>query len=528
MRKFDLPGRSVSLASRGMVATSNPHAAQAGLDVLRAGGNAVDAAVAVAALLAVVEPTQTGIGGDCFALVKRRGQPPIAINGSGWAGSRADAQGLRQRGQLEIRPDSVDAVTVPGAVRAWETLLQDHGTMSLREVLEPAITAAELGYLVAERLARDWALQAAKIGRTSIGAELFLARGRAPSVGERHHNHRLAKALRSIAKGGADAFYEGWIAEEIVAFVGEQGGHLTLEDFAQFRAEYVQPVSTGYRGYRLWECPPNGQGVVALQIAAMLEKLELATLDPLGAARFHLQAEVSRLAYAQRDAQLCDPRFHACAIDDWLSTERLESLLGRVDPHRRIEDLSPAALPEHRDTVFIAVADASGTLVSFINSIFDDFGSGLVVPGCGVVLHNRGSGFSLERGHPNELQPRKRPMHTIIPALLTKADEGVMTFGMTGGHFQAAGQLQVLVNILDYGMSVQEAIEHPRMFARGDLFHVERPVPESVRRGLRQLGHAPSLAPHPLGTCHAIWVDHERGIFIGGSDGRRDGMAIGY
>lgn len=528
MRKFDMPGRSLSLGSRGMVATSNPQAALVGLDVLRAGGNAVDAAVAVAAMLAVVEPTQTGIGGDCFALLKRRGLPPVALNGSGWSPAQADAERLRASGLNEVPAASADAVTVPGSMRAWERLLQDHGTWSLQAVLDPAIGAAELGYLVTERLARDWHLQASKIGRTATGAELFLTGGRAPRVGDRHQNHRLAKTLRSIAKGGADAFYQGWIAEDMVEFLNGVGGRFTPEDFAEWRPEYVEPISTAYRDYRLWECPPNGQGVTALQIAAMLNKVDVAALAPVSVARFHLQAEIARLAYAQRDALLCDSSCQPFAAAHWLSDEKITTLLGRAHASQRIADLTPPDVPDHRDTAFVAVADASGTLVSLINSIYDDFGSGLVVPRSGVLLHNRGCGFSLQRGHPNELAGRKRPIHTIIPALLTQHDEAVMAFGVTGGHFQAAGQLQVLMNIVDYGMSLQEAIDQPRMFARGDLFHVERPVPDSIRKGLRQLGHAPDLSPDPLGTCHAIWADHGRGLFLGGSDGRRDGLAIGY
>lgn len=302
---------------------------------------------------------------------------------------------------------------------------------------------------------------------------------------------------------------------------------MTLDDMAEYAPEYVQPISTEYRGYRLWECPPNGQGIVALQIASMLNAFDLSAYRALSAERFHLQAEASRIAYAQRDAFLCDPKFHPVDVKQWLSAERVRQWVAQIDPDQRNAHLPLVPMPEHKDTVFIAVADADGTVVAFINSLFDDFGSGLVASASGVLLHNRGCGFSLEAEHPNEIAGRKRPMHTIIPALLTKDGEAVMSFGVTGGHFQPAGQLQVLSNIVDYGMSVQQAIDHPRMLARGDLLELERTVPESIWDDLRAKGHSPVVATNPLGTCHAIWVDQSRGVFLGGADGRRDGMALG-
>ncbi|MDM0054596.1 gamma-glutamyltransferase [Variovorax fucosicus] len=528
MRDFEAPGRSVAVGSRGMVATSNPQAALAGLDVLRSGGNAIDAAVAAAAMLAVVEPTQTGIGGDCFVMLRKRGQAPVALNGSGWAAKAASAEELRGRGMASIPVDSVHALTVPGAVRAWNRLVEDYGTRSLQELLEPAIGAAELGYLVTERLAHDWARQAAKMMATAEAKALFFPAGRAPALGERRSNPQLGKTLRAIAKSGADSFYEGWVAENIVTSLRKKGSLLSLDDFAEFKPEYVTPISASYRGYRLWECPPNGQGVVALQIAAMLEAFDLSAMGPLSAERFHLQAELSRIAYAQRNAFLCDPRFNAVDVNELLSDDTIERLTRGIDLDAKSDGWTPVALPEHKDTVYVSVADSDGTLVSFINSIYDDFGSGIVAPGTGVLMHNRGSGFVLEEGHPNELQGRKRPMHTIIPALVTKDADTVMSFGVTGGHFQPAGQLQVLSNIVDYGMSVQQAIDHARMFARGDVLELERTVPDAVWSGLRKRGHEPVAAPSPLGTCHAIWVDQGSGVYMGGSDGRRDGLAIGF
>lgn len=527
MRQFELPSRAVSVGSKGMIATSNPAAALAGLEVLRSGGNAVDAAVSIAAMLAVVEPTQTGIGGDCFVLVQKRGQPPIALNGAGWAPQRVNAEQLRASGLTDILANNVHAITVPGAVRAWERLLNDHGTRSFEALLDPAILAAEQGYLVTERLARDWALSSDKVSATPEAKAVFMADGRAPKLGDRRANPKLGKALRAIAQDGADVFYQGWIAEDIVSSLKHIGGCMELDDLAEYAPEYVHPISAEYRGYQLWECPPSGQGIIALQIASMLNAFDLSEYGALSTERFHLQAEVSRIAYAERDAFLCDPAFHPIDIAQWLSPRRIDRWLGQISLDRRNDNLAPLPLPEHKDTVFISVADADGTVVSFINSLFDDFGSGFMTSHSGILLHNRGCGFSLEADHPNEIASRKRPMHTIIPALLTKNGEAVMSFGVTGGHFQPAGQLQILSNIVDYGMSIQQAIEHPRMLARGDLFELECTVPETIRAGLRAKGHSPTIATNPLGTCHAIWVDHNRGVFLGGSDGRRDGLAIG-
>ena len=528
MRAFETPDRPVSVASQGMVATSNPQAALAGLDVLRAGGNAVDAAVAAAAMLAVVEPTQTGIGGDCFVLLKQRGSLPVALNGAGWAPRALTAERLRAEGLQQIAADNVHAVTVPGALRAWERLVADHGRLAFGDLLRPAIAAAEQGYRVTERLARDWALSAAKVSASAQARAIFMPGGQPPQLGDLRSNLPLATALRAIANDGADVFYQGWIAEDIVASLQRAGSAMVLDDLADYQPEYVEPLSTAYRGYRLWECPPSGQGIVALQMAAMLDQLDLAAWDPLSAERFHLQAEVARIAYAQRDAQLCDPRFHRCDAEDWLSPQRVAQWLAQIDLDRRQDGLQPTPSTEHRDTVYISVVDADGMAVSLINSLFDDFGSGRVSDQSGVLLHNRGCGFSLEAGHPNALAGRKRPMHTIIPALLTEGGEAVMAFGVTGGHFQPAGQLQVLSNIVDYGMSIQQAIDHPRMLARGDQFEMERTVPEALWSGLRAKGHLPVAAAHPLGTCHAIWIDQARGVLLGGSDGRRDGLALGY
>lgn len=511
-----------------MVATSNPQAALAGLDVLKAGGNAVDAAIAAAAMLAVIEPTQTGIGGDCFAILKKPGAEPVALNGSGWAAAAAHVEYFVERGIQTLDPRSAHAVTVPGAVRAWERLLQDHGTFEFARLLQPAIDAAEHGYAVTERLAYDWARQIAKLQSTPAAAQTFLVDGAAPAAGDIRSNPALAKALKSIALEGSDIFYRGWIADDIVSTLNRLGGVHVPADFAEYQPQYATPISTRYRDYDLWECPPNGQGITALIIASILDRFDLGRYDPLSFERFHLQAEIARLAYAQRDLFVCDPAFQPVPTADLLRVDRISDLARKVTLEGRISDVSPTPLPNQRDTVYITAVDQDGTAVSFINSLFDNFGSGLVAPRCGVLLHNRGTGFVLIPGHANVLAGRKRPMHTIIPALLTKNGHTVLSFGVTGGHFQPAGQVQVLSNIIDYGMSVQQAIDFPRMFARGDSLALESTVPIRIENALRDAGHRPNRTADPLGTAHAIWIDQKNGVLRGGSDPRRDGIAVGY
>ncbi|MVT64553.1 gamma-glutamyltransferase [Bradyrhizobium pachyrhizi] len=528
MRNFESPGRSEAFGGNGMAATTHPLATLAAIDVLRDGGNAVDAAVAAGAMLAVVEPTQTGVGGDCFVLLKREGQPVIALNGSGAAPAAVSLGSLAKAGIRTLDPESVHTVTVPGAVRSWARLTENHGTFDLARLLAPAIAAAENGYPVTERLSRDWSRQVPKLSRLAATTSVFLPAGEAPKPGQLHMQPALACALKEVAAKGADVFYEGWIAESIVKTLRSLGGFHTLEDFTAFRPRYETPISTSYRGYELWECPPNGSGVAVLAMANLLDRYNIADFAPVSVERYHLLSEIARIGYAERDAFVGDPDAAPVPVERMKSSARADILTGRISQNSRLVDVVPVAMPEHKDTVFLSVVDKDRTAVSFINSIFDDFGSGIVAPECGVLLHNRGFGFVLEPDHPNTLAGGRRPMHTILPAMLTRDGECVLSFGVTGGHFQPIGQIQILSNLLDYKMSVQEAIDQPRIFARGDVLDVEGTVPAHVVEGLRALGHRPTPAPNPLGTAQAIWIDRKRGVLRGGADSRRDGVALGY
>lgn len=529
MRDFERGGRSEALGTRGMATTSHPLATLTAVEVLRAGGNAVDAAVAAAALLGVVEPTQSGLGGDCFALLMRGDEGKvIALNGSGWAPAAASLETCEKLGISSIASESAHAVTVPGAVAAWARLLADYGSRELGSLLQPAITAAEGGYPVTERVARDWAKQVRKLRANPAAAKTFLIDGAAPAVGAIHWQPALAAALRSIAQDGPSVFYEGWIARDMVATLRALGGLHTLDDFSAFKPEYVEPICTSYRGFTLWQCPPNSQGIAPLIMARTLDGIDIGHWGPQSAERYHCIAEVARLAYAERDAYVGDPRSGRISVDELLSAESAAKRRAQIDVAYRIINLTPIDVPEHRDTTFVAVIDRDRNVVAFINSIFDDFGSGITATESGIIFHNRAAGFVLQRGHPNAIAGRKRPLQTIIPAILTKDGKAVMPFGVTGGHFQPIGQMQILSNVVDHGMSIQAAIDAPRIFARGDTFEVEGTVDEHAIAGLRARGHAIRQAVNPLGTAQAIWLDWDSSLLRGGADGRRDGLALGW
>lgn len=529
-RDFHAPGRSPVLATGAMAATSMPIATLAALDVMREGGNALDAAAAAAAVLAVVEPQSTGIGGDCFCLWAPAGGGVIALNGSGRAPAAATMDALEARGVTALEPTSPHAVTVPGAIAAWETLLAAHGTRGLDTLLQPAIRLAEEGWPVHARVASDWAGLADKL--RSTGADAFLPGGTAPAMGDRFVQRALAGTLRRVAREGAAAFYEGEVAASLVATLRARGGLHAESDFAEARhgAEFVAPLSHPFRGYDVWECPPNGTGLVALQMFGILDGLPPSADGPLSAARLHRHAEIARLCYRDRDAFIGDPAQVSIPVEHLLSDAYLSGLRALLDPARTLQELpqpGETLLPRHRDTVYLCTVDRDGNACSFINSLFQGFGSAILDAKTGVMLHNRGFGFRLERGHPNCIAPRKRPMHTIIPAMLTKAGRAVMPFGVMGGHFQPTGQTLFLSNTLDHGCDVQQALDLPRVFPYAGKLEVERGVPASVVDQLSRLGHDCIAIDRPHGGGQAIWIDHARGCLIGGSDPRKDGLALG-
>ena len=525
-RDFHLPGRSPVFAGEAMAATSHPLATLAAIETLRAGGNAVDAAVAAVALLGVAEPHMTGIGGDCFCLVAKPGEPVWGYNGSGRSAAAASVEKLAGEGLRDIPINSVHAVTVPGAVEAWQTILERHGRLGLDRVLQPAIRAASDGVPVAPRVALDWSVFAEKL-RADKGASLhYLPNGTAPKAGDVTRYPALADTLKAIAKGGAAAFYEGAVAQDIVQTIAARGSLLTEADFAAHRGEEAVPISTNYRGLDVVELPPNGQGLTALVLLNILERFEMGQLDPLGDERFHISLEAGRLAYAVRNTHIADPDFMRVTPQALLDRVFAADLAERIDRTKRSP--IPSAPAPRGNTVLVSVVDRDRTAVTLINSLFYAFGSGIATEKTGVILHNRGASFVLAPDHPNAIGPSKRPMHTIIPALATRDDRCEMAFGVMGGSYQAMGHAHFISNVVDYRMDVQQAIDTPRVFFEGEKTDVERGVSQAAIDGLNARGHDVTLRDLPLGGGQAIRIDWERGVLVGASDGRKDGCALGY
>ena len=525
-RDFHLPGRSPVIAREGMAATSHPLASLAAIDVLRAGGNAVDAALTAVAALCVIEPHMTGIGGDCFCLVVEPGKPVWGYNGCGRAGAKASTEALLAKGMRDIASTSPHAVNVPGAIEAWGEILKARGSYSLDRVLTPAIRYAEDGFPVAPRVAADWAKQIGKLGNSAGATQHYLFGGHAPAEGDVIKLPALAATLKAIAKDGPRAFYEGSIAQDMVATLNALGSVLTVEDFARHRGEVQQPISTNYRGLDLVELPPNGQGLTALVLLNILEQFDMGALNPLGADRFHLMLEAARMAYAVRDTHIAEPSHMRVAVPALNDKAFAKALAAKIDRSKRVP--LPAAPTPGSDTVYLTVVDRDRRAVSLINSLYSSFGTGICSEKTGVMFNNRGSGFVLDPSHPNSLGPDKRPMHTIIPALAMKNGRCDTTFGVMGAHYQPMGQVQMLLNIFDYGMDVQSAIDAPRAFFEGEDTLVERGLPAATVEGLKKMGHHVAVAPSPWGGAQAIRIDWDRGVLIGGSEPRKDGCALGY
>ncbi len=528
MRNFHLPGRSPVLAVNGMVATSHPLAAAEALSVLKDGGNAADAAIAGAVLLGVCEPQMTGLGGDCFALVKPAGTDSVvALNGSGRAPAGIDTDAARAEGLTRLPPGHPGSITVPGAVDALCQLSTRFGKAGLDRALAPAIRYFEDGVPVAPRVAFDY--PRAEAPMTEATRQHYLNDNRPYAMGEVLRLPGQAEVLRRVARDGAKAFYEGEIADDMLAALDAIGASHTAEDFATTQSDWNDPVAGPYRGHDLIEHPPNGQGATAILLAGILARFDLSSMDPNGAQRLHIEAEATKLAYDARNRFLSDPD-HMTRLDHMLSPDTARTLAGLIDPARAMAAPAPLTEDVHKDTILITVVDSDGMAVSLIYSIFATFGSGVSSPKFGILLHNRGSGFNLIPGHPNEAAPGKRPMHTIIPAMRATAGRIDMAFGVMGGQYQATGHAHILSNLVDYGMDPQEAIDAPRAFAdpmTGKL-RIEDGLSDATLSDLSALGHDLIRQEDPIGGAQAIMMDHARGLLVAGSDPRKDGCALGY
>ncbi|OGO48675.1 MAG: gamma-glutamyltransferase [Chloroflexi bacterium RBG_16_63_12] len=547
--------RSPVLARRGMVASSQPLASQGGLSILVQGGNAADAAVATAAALNVTEPTSTGLGGDMFALFyDARARQVTALNGSGRAPTALTIDLLEQQNLISNRQSKISTqtrqlppyhahtVTVPGACAGWCDLITRHGTMPLAEILAPAIRLADEGFPVAPLTAHFWQRGAENQLASAPGGRALTLDGRGPRAGEIFRNPGLARAFRAIAEGGKEAYYQGDIAQSIAQVVQEAGGAMTVEDLAAHESTWDEPISTTYRGVRVWECPPNGQGLAALIALNALEGFELSRQDPLGVDRWHLLIEAMRLAFADTRWYVADPKFFDIPLAGLLSKEYAATRRQIINPERATLDTKRGAPVAGSGTVYFCVVDGQGNACSFINSNYMGFGTGIVPAGAagpwGFTLQNRGHNFSLDPAHPNALAPRKRPYHTIIPGLLTREANGSLyaPFGVMGGFMQPQGHMQVVVGMIDDGLDPQAALNRPRFCidsaSAGGKVHLERGIPRATLAELAKRRHP--LQPDVSGYARALFGRGQiircepDGVLWGGSDPRADGCAMGF
>lgn len=524
MRDLHLPGRSAVYARNGICATSHPIAAQVAVEVLKSGGNAVDAAIAGAVVLGIAEPQMTGIGGDCFALIKPPGSEDIiALNGSGRAPKGLNAADLRARGLNAIPIQGIEAVTLPGAIDAFCRLNADYGMKSLAETLAPAIHYAEEGIPVAPRVAFDWAddLPCLK----GAARDFYTLGGKAPTVGQVFRAPGQAEVLRRIAKEGRAGFYEGEVAEDMITSLRALGGTHTLDDLAATACDYTTPVSGPYHGIELVEHPPNGQGATAILMLNILSHFDLKAMDPFGPSRAHVEAEATKLAYDARNRFIADPD-HMTRLDHMLAPDTAAKLAALIDPKRAMPQAAPLAEAVHRDTIYITVIDRDRMAVSLIYSVFWGFGSGFASTKFGINFQNRGAGFTLAEGHPNEAAGGKRPMHTIIPGMIRQNGRVLMPFGVMGGAYQPCGHARFVTNLVDYGLDLQQAMDAPRSFSGPEGMEVERGYSDAVRADLAALGHHVVIPRTPLGGSQAIRIDGD--VLVGASDPRKDGCALGY
>jgi len=526
MRDFHLPGRSAVFATNGLCATSHPLAAKIAVQTLESGGNAVDAAIAGAVVLGICEPQMTGIGGDCFVLLSPAGSEDIiALNGSGRAPAGLSAEALRAKGHTGMPVDTPDCVTLPGAIDAFCRLSRDWGKVGLKSSLAPAIHYAEAGIPVAPRVAFDWAMSADAI--QGVARDMYLLNGLAPRAGQVFRAPQQAEVLRRIALQGRAGFYEGEVAEDMVASLRALGGCHTLDDFAGVRSDYTDPISGIYKEIELVEHPPNGSGATAILMANILSHFDLPPMQPFGADRAHIEAEAAKLAYDTRNRFLGDAD-HMTRLAHMLAPETGRRLAALIDPKRAMPNATTLSESVHRDTIYITVVDKDRMAVSLIYSIFHSFGAGLASDKFGILFQSRGAGFTLEAGHPNEAAGGKRPMHTIIPAMLRRNGRVTMPFGVMGGAYQPNGHARFLSNLVDYGMDPQAAIDAPRAFSDAGNMKVERGYSDAVRADLAARGHAVSIPDTAIGGAQAIRIDHETGVLEGASDPRKDGCALGY
>jgi gamma-glutamyltranspeptidase/glutathione hydrolase len=532
--------RSEVIASHGMACTSQPLATQVALDILKAGGNAIDAAIAANAVLGLVEPTGNGIGGDLFAIVwDAESQELYGLNGSGRSPRLLTREYFEENGYSKIPAYGPLPVSVPGCVDAWFELHGRFGTMEMENILRPAIDYAREGFPVTELIAYYWAGGVRGISHFPNVADVYMPGGQAPEKGEIFKNASLGGTLEKIAKGGRDAFYKGEIAQTIGTFMKQQGGFLSYDDLASHSSEWVEPVSTSYRGYDVWELPPNGQGIAALQILNIMEGYDVSAMGFGSTDYIHHLVEAKKLAFEDRARYYADPAFNDLPVEELISKEYANTRRALINPKSASRNLDAGEM-EHGNTIYMTVADEKGNMVSLIQSNYRGLGSGMCPPGLGFILQDRGELFSLKDGHFNVYEPGKRPFHTIIPAFITREGKPWMSFGVMGGSMQPQGHAQIVMNMIDFGMNLQEAGDAPRIrhggssqptgeeMTDGGVVYLESGIPYETNRELAKKGHTVQYSIGGYGGYQAILWDEEKGVYFGASESRKDGQAAGY
>ena len=525
-------GRSTVYAPNGIVATSQPLATSAGLEIMRTGGNAIDAAVAAAAVLNLTEPHMTGMGGDMFAILwSEQEQRLVGMNSAGPAGTMMTREEIIRRGHDDVPSSGPESVTVPGALAGWAALIDRYGKLTLAEVLQPAIRLAEEGFPVSPIIASNWSDQVGKLSRDAGATATFLIDGsRSPEAGEWFQNPELASSFRQIAEHGPSVFYDGALGRHLVDGLRDLGGFLTYDDLKKVRVEWVEPVGVEYGDYKLYELPPPGQGVAALQMLRLLEDIDLKSMGHNSVEYLHHLIEAKKIAYADLAGHIGDPDYMRISVEDLLTDEYIDARRPLLDPTVAAERVEPGEAFTESETIYLAVADADGNMVSFINSVYGYFGSGVSVPGTGFILQNRGAGFTLEEEHPNTVAPGKRPFHTLVPAFATKitpeGEDPWMAFGVMGGGMQPQGHVQVFLNMILFGMDPQEANDAARFqHNRGRRVSFEAPIREEVRKRLGALGHEVESGSAFGGSQMVVKL--RRG-WAASSDVRKDGHAAGF
>lgn len=532
--------RSEVIAQNGMACTSQPLATQVALDILKAGGNAIDAAIAADAVLGLTEPTGSGIGGDIFAIVwDAKTQKLYGLNGSGRSPYELNLQYFKDKGYTKIPAFGPLSVSVPGCVDGWFELNKKFGRLKMDEILAPAIRYAREGFPLSEVIAYYWQGNARSLQKYKGFAEIYMPGGKAPEKGEIFKNPFLANTLELIGKEGRDVFYKGEIAEKIVSYLKEQGGFFTMKDFEDHTSEWVEPISTNYRGYDVWELPPNGQGTAVLEMLNILENYDIASMGFGSPEYMHLFIEAKKLAFENRAKFYADPDFNELPTKELISKEYGKKRAALIDPNRAARSY-PAGFPESPNTIYLTTADKDGNMVSLIQSNFRGMGSGMTPGKLGFVLQDRGELFTLEEGHMNVYEPHKRPFHTIIPAFITKDDQPFISFGVMGGGMQPQGHTQIVCNIIDFGMNLQEAGDAPRIshegsseptgekMTDGGVVSLESGFAYETIRELMSKGHKISFEKGPYGGYQAIMFDSKNKVYYGASESRKDGQAAGY